>query len=108
MQVFVHNRDSGNASSSGDQNSEHFWKSIWKLPVVPKIQQFIWRLAHDSLPLRTKIKKIGIECDTLCSFFFFREPAGDLRVVILSSKRGYYTPIRKGNTTPQDPLPRRA
>jgi hypothetical protein len=58
--VFVQNQDSGSASSSGDQNTEQFWKSIWKLPIIPKIQKFIWHLPQNSLLLRTKIKKIGM------------------------------------------------
>jgi hypothetical protein len=52
--------------SSGTRESTDQWKQIWSLEVVPKIKQFVWRLAHNSLPLKVNIKRRGIECDTLC------------------------------------------
>jgi hypothetical protein len=54
------------ASSSGTGESALQWKGIWDLEVVPQIKQFIWRLAHNSLPLKMNIKRRGIECNTLC------------------------------------------
>jgi hypothetical protein len=42
---------------SGDGEALVQWKIIWDLPVVPKIKQFMWRLAHNSLPLKLNIKK---------------------------------------------------
>lgn len=41
-------------------------KSIWQSPRPMNIQQFLWRLAHDSLPLGSNLKRKGIELDTLC------------------------------------------
>jgi hypothetical protein len=54
------------AGTSGTGDSAVQWKRIWDLNVVPKIKQFIWRLAHNSLPLKVNIKRRGIECNTLC------------------------------------------
>jgi hypothetical protein len=34
--------------------------------VVPKVKQFVWRMAHNSLPLKLSIKRRGVECNTLC------------------------------------------
>jgi hypothetical protein len=64
--LYVNTRDGPRATSSNAAPHDQFWKAIWKLPVPPKVQQFIWRLAHNSLPLRMNIKQRGIECDTLC------------------------------------------
>jgi ribonuclease HI len=54
------------AGSAGTNDSSLQWKKIWDLGVVPKIKQFMWRLAHNSLPLKMNIKRRGIECNTLC------------------------------------------
>ena len=42
------------------------WKQIWQLKAPNKLRMFVWRLAHNSLANRMKIKKLGIELDTLC------------------------------------------
>jgi hypothetical protein len=54
-----------NPGGSGNGDAQIQWNNIWKLAVVPKIKQFMWRLAHNSLPLKMSIKRRGIECDTL-------------------------------------------
>lgn len=36
------------------------------LNILPKLLQFIWRLAHNSLPLRTNIDRRGMDVDTRC------------------------------------------
>jgi hypothetical protein len=52
------NRNAGNAVQ---------WKKVCKVPCQPKVKQFIWRVAHNSLPLRVNIKRRGIiDCDTVC------------------------------------------
>jgi hypothetical protein len=42
------------------------WNNIWSCPCPPNVKQFLWRLAHDSLPHRCNIARRGIEIDTLC------------------------------------------
>jgi ribonuclease HI len=42
------------------------WSSLWKQKIRPKVIQFIWRLAHNSLALRSNIKRRGMDADTLC------------------------------------------
>jgi hypothetical protein len=65
-QFSVKIRDGPQALSSNDSDSVQFWRAIWKLPCLPKIQQFVWRLAHNSLPLMIRIKSRGMDCDTKC------------------------------------------
>jgi hypothetical protein len=64
--VYVTLRDGPQASSSNDGATSLHWQKIWKIECTPKIQQFVWRLAHNSLPVKRNIEKRGIECDTLC------------------------------------------
>lgn len=42
------------------------WKKIWDIRAPNKVKHFAWRLAHNSLPLRRKIRSRGMEVDTLC------------------------------------------
>ena len=65
--VYVQKRDADVCTSSRNSDETTQWSKIWDLPCLPKVKQFVWRLAHNSLPLMTKIKKLGIECDTLCT-----------------------------------------
>jgi hypothetical protein len=53
-------------SFSGARTGRLEWKKLWKKKCRPKILQFIWRLAHNSLPLRRNIKHRGMEADTVC------------------------------------------
>jgi hypothetical protein len=58
----------GGASSDGkkDSGGDQFeWKDIWSCHCPPNVQQFMWRLAHDSVPHRCNIERRGIEIDTL-------------------------------------------
>jgi hypothetical protein len=42
------------------------WSNIWALNAPSKLKMFIWQLAHNSLAIRMKIKKLGVELDTRC------------------------------------------
>jgi hypothetical protein len=50
----------------GVSNGEGEWHKIWQLKVPNKVQMFIWRLAHNSLPVRRNLARRGIKTDTLC------------------------------------------
>jgi hypothetical protein len=55
------------ASSNGNSAATGFqWLCIWRLPYCPKVKQFMWRLAHNSLPFRLNIKRRGVDSDTRC------------------------------------------
>jgi hypothetical protein len=41
-------RDGPQATSSNDGATSLHWQKIWKIECTPKIQQFVWRLAHNS------------------------------------------------------------
>lgn len=42
------------------------WNYIWSAPCPAKIKQFLWRFAHNSLPLRMSIRRRGVDCETCC------------------------------------------
>jgi ribonuclease HI len=65
--VYVRGRDANIASSSLSSDGKSFWTKIWEIPCIPKVKQFMWRLAHNSLPIMANIEKRGIECDTKCT-----------------------------------------
>jgi hypothetical protein len=51
--IYVNIRDAGVSSSSGREEEKTQWSKIWEMPCLPKIKQFVWRLAHNSLPVMT-------------------------------------------------------
>jgi hypothetical protein len=56
----------GESSSSAANDENHLvWKKIWKLDCHPRTKQFIWRVAHNSLAMKMKIKKKGMFLDTM-------------------------------------------
>jgi hypothetical protein len=64
--LYVQERDGPKATSSRPREDGLQWEKIWKIVAQPKIKQFMWRLAHNSLATKRNIEKKGIECDTLC------------------------------------------
>jgi hypothetical protein len=64
--LYVKLRDGPVQSSSHPEKEEKFWKDIWQLECMPKVKQFVWRLAHNSLPLKKNLERRGLKCDTVC------------------------------------------
>ena len=58
--------NNADASSSTSRQGDNFWKSIWNVNVTNKIKMFLWRLAHNSHPIRANIARRGVKIDTLC------------------------------------------
>ena len=57
----------GETSRQGACTSEdRLWKDIWHLQCPPKIKQFIWRVAHNSLAMKMNIKRRHVDLDTRC------------------------------------------
>ncbi|WVZ60625.1 hypothetical protein U9M48_010618, partial [Paspalum notatum var. saurae] len=57
------------ASSSSNEKGDkgHFnWFKIWLLKVPNKVKMFMWRLAHNSLPVRRNLVRRGVRLDTIC------------------------------------------
>lgn len=52
----------GGSTSSGKE----VWKEIWKSKCPNKIKQFLWRLTHNSHPLRCNLAWRGMHIDTCC------------------------------------------
>jgi hypothetical protein len=46
------------------RGSSFYGNHIWQLKVLSKVKMFVCRLAHDSLAIRMKIHKLGIDLDT--------------------------------------------
>ena len=47
-------------------NGDFEWYRIWKLQIPNIVKMFMWRLAHNSLPVRKNVSRRGVELDTKC------------------------------------------
>ena len=45
------------------------WKRFWKLPLPPKVLDFVWRLCSNCLPLRVRLHQKGVVLDTCCGLY---------------------------------------
>jgi hypothetical protein len=61
-----HQRVRDASSSTSPSHEPPFWAKIWNLKLPAKVRIFIWRLSHNSLPLRMNIKRKKIDLDTRC------------------------------------------
>jgi hypothetical protein len=50
------------------KSDEFKWLKIWQLKVPNKICMSIWRLAHNSLPVKRNMAGRGVKLDTICPF----------------------------------------
>jgi hypothetical protein len=55
---------STSAVEGGGLNFE--WHKIWQLPYPNKVKMFIWRLAHNSLPVKRNLVRRRVRTDTVC------------------------------------------
>src|SRR5438105_1261016 len=60
----AHARSASSSSSSDVHGSK--WTSIWNLKMPGNMKIFLWRLVHNSLPLRLNIQRKHVELDTRC------------------------------------------
>jgi hypothetical protein len=37
-----------------------FWKGVWKIKSLPKVDMFVWTLSHGSILTRENLKKRGL------------------------------------------------
>lgn len=49
-----------------DQTQDGVWNRIWKVRVPLKINSFIWKLMHDSLPTCLSLRNRGISNSSTC------------------------------------------
>ncbi|WVZ54295.1 hypothetical protein U9M48_005117 [Paspalum notatum var. saurae] len=55
------------ATTEGD---DFKWYKIWQLKFPNKVNMFIWRLAHNSLPVKRNLARRGIKTETACPLCF--------------------------------------
>uniref|UniRef100_A0A0A9QEY0 Uncharacterized protein n=1 Tax=Arundo donax TaxID=35708 RepID=A0A0A9QEY0_ARUDO len=64
------------------------WKKIWELPCPHKVKIFVWRLAHNSLPIKRNLQSKGLDLDTRCPVCFrFDEDGGHILFKCKYAKR---------------------
>jgi len=70
LAVQIRDQESGSdaSSSSSVQGSVGAfpWQKIWHLKLPNKVNMFIWRMAHNSLPVRRNLARRGVKLDTIC------------------------------------------
>ena len=54
------------SSTATSSNAECNWHKIWQLKFPNKVNMFIWRLAHNSLPVRRNLARRGVKTETVC------------------------------------------
>lgn len=59
-------RDATTSASSAMQGSEFEWHKIWQLRVPNKVNMFVRRFTHSSLPVRRNLKRRGVKIETIC------------------------------------------
>ena len=69
-------RQAGSTSSENSAVRGYYWNRLWKIDCMPKVKQFLWRLAHNSLPLRMNISRRGMKIDTRCPICWRQDEDG--------------------------------
>lgn len=61
----VRNIDGGYQDNSAN-SPDSIWKAIWNIKCPGKIKHFLWRISHNSHPLRCNLIRKGMDMDTRC------------------------------------------
>jgi hypothetical protein len=56
--------DLGSSSEGGGERK--VWRKIWKMPVLPKVRNFIWKMVRNGLPTNENRCYIHIAEDASC------------------------------------------
>jgi len=56
----------GESSSGAGGNREKIWSMIWNMEGPNRLKYFMWRLAHNSLVLRSNLSGRGMKIDPRC------------------------------------------
>ncbi|CAA0833862.1 Unknown protein [Striga hermonthica] len=54
--------------SSSSQSSQQMWKKTWKLPIKPKVKNFLWRCLQNCLGTLNNLEKRGMTVDGICGW----------------------------------------
>jgi hypothetical protein len=63
------NKDASSSSSGSLEQGNFKWHRIWQLKLPNKVKMFVWRLTHNSLPVRRNLARRGIQLDALCPLY---------------------------------------
>lgn len=55
-----------NLPESSNSSNKNLWKGVWKIHAPNCVQNFIWRLAKDILPIKSRLERKGISLDIQC------------------------------------------
>lgn len=58
--------DSGASSSRVGGEAENMWSLIWNMEGPSRLKHFLWRIAYNSLALRSNLTHRGIRVDDRC------------------------------------------
>lgn len=64
--TLLRRKDSGSAQGGSNREADPLWEKLWKSKCPNKVKHFIWRLAHNSRPLRRNLVRRGMKIDTKC------------------------------------------
>lgn len=59
--------DKGSEGQVAADVQARMWKQFWKLNMLPKAKEFVWRAAKDILPCKTNLLRWKISTDDCCS-----------------------------------------
>jgi ribonuclease HI len=75
-------QDASSSRKEASEMGQFNWFKIWKLKVPNKVKMFMWRLAHNILPVRRNVARRGVMLDTIypickrldedCGHIFFK------------------------------------
>jgi hypothetical protein len=60
----LHSKEPMGESSAPEEGFS--WYNIWNSPCPPNIKTFLWRIAHNSLPVNWNIQRRGMDVDPVC------------------------------------------
>jgi hypothetical protein len=59
-------QDASSSEVKGENGGSYDWYTIWQLQVPNKVKMFIWRFAHNSLPVERNVARRGVDIDSRC------------------------------------------
>jgi hypothetical protein len=66
-----------NAPEASSSNNHEIWRAVWKIRAPQSVKNFLWRLARDILPTKSRLQRKGVCLDTICPLCFEAIENGD-------------------------------
>ncbi|XP_058774671.1 uncharacterized protein LOC131648950 [Vicia villosa] len=54
---------------SGNSEVPRIWSNVWGIKAPPRVKHLIWRICHDCLPTRSRLRQHHVQCPDVKSFF---------------------------------------